>query len=60
MILGIHPKVTSATAACAAAILVVWILSLFGITVPDVVYGALVIVFTFAGGWLTPSPPPTN
>lgn len=44
----------------AAAIVLVWVLGLFGLEVPNEVAGAIVLLLgaagTIVGGWLVPSP----
>ena len=46
------PKVTAAAVGGAVGIIVVWILGLFGVTVPAEVAGAISTVLSFAGGWI--------
>lgn len=52
--LNIHPKVVGSTLAGALAVLVIWILSLWNVTVPETAAGALVVVLGGVGGWLSP------
>lgn len=47
-------KVAAATAAAGVVTILCWILSLFGILVPDYVQGAVTTVLVFAAGWLVP------
>jgi hypothetical protein len=58
--LTIHPKVAGASLAGALGLIIVWLFSLGHITVPAEVSAAIVLVLTFAGGWLSPSPTTTN
>lgn len=58
--LDIHPKVAGGTIAAAGAVLIVWILSLAGISVPVVADGALVTVLSGLGGWLAPASYPPS
>lgn len=51
---NIHPKVAGATAGAAAVGLLAWVLSSFGITVPNDVLTDLVVVGTFLAGYFTP------
>ena len=48
------PKVAAASAGAAAAVLVVWGLSLVGVTMPPEAAAALATLLALAGGWLTP------
>jgi uncharacterized membrane protein len=49
--LTIHPKVAGSTIAGAIALIVAYVLSLFGIQLPAEVAAALVLVLCAIGGW---------
>ena len=51
----VHPKVSAATAGSAAALVIVWAARQLGVDVPHEVAAALVVVVTFAAGWLRSS-----
>jgi hypothetical protein len=53
--LDVHPKVAGGTLAGAAALLIVWILSLCHVAVPDVAASALAVILGTLGGWLAPA-----
>lgn len=53
--MNINPKVSAGAAAGAAAILVVFVLGLFGVPVPPLVAQALTTALAFAAGWLQPA-----
>lgn len=48
-------KVATSAIAGAATVVLVWLVSLAGVAVPDTVQGALIVLFSFAAGWKTPS-----
>jgi hypothetical protein len=52
--LNIHPKVAGGSLSGALALIIIWVFSLVHIQVPVEVAAAMVLVFTFAGGWLAP------
>ena len=54
--LDIHPKVAAGSAAAAASLILVWLLAQVGVKMPGDVAGAIVVVLTFAAGWLAPNP----
>lgn len=53
--LTIHPKVTASTLGGAFALIVAYILSLFGIQLPAEVAAAVVVIFSFVSGWAAPA-----
>jgi hypothetical protein len=55
----VGPVTAGSAAGTAAAVLVVYVASLFGLEVPDPVAGALAVLLTVAGGYLVkPRPAP--
>ena len=48
----VHPKVASAGTAGAFTVLIVWMLTLFDVTMPAEVASALTVVLMSAAGWL--------
>lgn len=55
--LNLHPKVVGGTLAGSTVILIVWILSVCGITVPTVASAALTVVIGNIGAYLAPMLP---
>jgi uncharacterized membrane protein len=53
--LTIHPKVTASTLGGAFALIVAYVLSLFGIQLPAEVAAAIVVIFSFVSGWAAPA-----
>lgn len=51
------PKVAAGGAAGAAAVLVVWVLSLFGVDMPAAAAAALATILAFAAGYFAPRDP---
>lgn len=49
-----RPKVVGATFGAALAALILWLLQQQGVDVSTFPEWALIVVVTFAGGWLTP------
>lgn len=52
--LNLHPKVAGGGLASSAAVLIVYILSLDGVTVPSTAAAALATVLGGVGAWLAP------
>lgn len=53
----LHPKVATSGLAGALSTLVLWLLTLVGVSVPDPVSAAIVVLVSFLIGYLTPSGP---
>lgn len=53
--LDIHPKVAAGSVAAAASLILIWALAQFKVALPGDVAGAIVVVLTFAAGWLAPT-----
>lgn len=53
---SIHPKVAASGIAGAVTVVLVWVLSMFGIDMPAEVASACTLIGTTVGGYLTPSP----
>lgn len=54
---SIHPKVAASGIAGAVTLILVWVLSLFGVDMPAEVASACTVIGTTVGGYLAPSPP---
>ena len=52
---SVHPKVQASTASSAAVVLLVYIVSLFGVDLPDEVQLALVVLVGFFAGYVKSS-----
>ena len=54
--LEIHPKVAGAGIVGANVVLLLYVLSLFGVTLSPEVSAAITVDIAFLAGWLVPSP----
>lgn len=53
--LQIHPKIAGASLSGALSLIVIYVLGRFNITVTPDVAGAISVIFSFAGGYLSPA-----
>ena len=53
--MNLNPKIASAGAAGALTVVLVWVLSLFGVEIPSEVAAAVTIIIAFAAGYIRPS-----